>query len=174
MFAGEKLHILERLILKIKKMNKAVFLTREKLEGIKKELDDLRKNKRPEIIARVKDARALGDLSENAEYHSAREEQGRVEGRIEELEYMIKNASIIAESNRAKNKVEMGCRVTCSIESDGRIVFTIVGSAEVDVFSGKVSNESPIGKALMGKKVGDVVEVDAPAGKMKYKILSIK
>uniref|UniRef100_A0A7C4R9Y4 Transcription elongation factor GreA n=1 Tax=candidate division CPR3 bacterium TaxID=2268181 RepID=A0A7C4R9Y4_UNCC3 len=154
-------------------MNKEVFLTKEKLEELKKELEDLKKNARPEIIARIKEARALGDLSENAEYHSAREEQGRTEGRIEELEYMIKNAKIIDKTCKVKNKVDMGCKVTCSIEGDGNVDFTIVGSAEVDVFNGKISNESPIGKSLMGKKVGDVIEFDAPAGKTKYKILKI-
>ena len=152
---------------------KEVYLTKEKLEQIKKDLEELIKVKRPEVISRIKEARSLGDLSENAEYHSAREEQGFIEGKIEELEYMIKNAKIITETCKSKSKVEIGCNVNCSIEGDGKIDFKIVGSAEVDVAAGKISNESPIGKALLGKKVGDVVEVDAPAGKMKYKILKI-
>ena len=154
-------------------MSKEVYLTREKLEKIKEELNMLVKVRRPEVIGRIKDARSLGDLSENAEYHSAREEQGRVEGRIEELEYMVKNAKLISEGSKSKNKVDIGSRVTCIIESDGKVDFTIVGSAEVDVFNGKISNESPIGRALMGKKVGDKIEIEAPAGKMKYKILKI-
>ena len=154
-------------------MNKDVFLTIEKLDKIKKELNELKKVKRPEIIAAIKEARALGDLSENAEYHSAREEQGRIEGKIEELEFMVKNAKIISESSKAKSKVEIGATVTCSISGDGKVEFKIVGSAEVDVFAGKISNESPIGQALMGKKVGDNVEVNVPAGKMKYKITKI-
>jgi len=153
---------------------KEVYLTKEKLERIKTELDELRKVKRPDIIQKIKEARALGDLSENAEYHSAREEQGFIEGKIEELEYMVRNAKMVEESGKVKAKVDIGCKVTCSIEGDGKIEFMIVGSAESDPLNGKISNESPIGQALMGKKVGDVVEVAIPAGKAKYKILSIK
>jgi len=155
-------------------MSKEVYLSKEKLDKLKKELEEFRKVRRPEIIARIKEARALGDLSENAEYHSAREEQGFVEGRIEELEYMIKNAKIIAEDGKAHDKVELGAKVVCLVAKDGKAEFRIVGSAEVDVSFGKISNESPIGKALMGKKVGDSVEVNIPTGKVKYKILSIK
>lgn len=155
-------------------MSKEVYLTKEKLEQIKKELDELVSIKRPDIIAKIKEARSLGDLSENAEYHSAREEQGFIEGKIEELSYMVKNAKIVEESSKAKGKVDIGCKVVCHIESDGKTEFTIVGSAESDPLNGKISNESPIGKALIGKKVGDVIEVDIPAGKAKYKIVSIK
>lgn len=154
-------------------MQKEIFLTTEKLEELKKELDTLKKEKRPEVIDRIKEARALGDLSENADYDAAREEQGFVEGRIEELEYMIKNAKIIEETCKKKDSVAIGCKVSCKIEGDGEQEFTIVGSAEVDISAGKISNESPIGKALMGKKVGDAIEVDVPDGKMKYKILKI-
>lgn len=154
-------------------MPKEVYLTREKLEKIKKELEELRRVKRPDIIAKIKEARALGDLSENAEYHSAREEQGFIEGKIEELEYMARNAKIVDESGKTKSKVDVGCKIHCSIEGDGKIEFQIVGSAESDPMSGKISNESPIGQALMGKKVGDVIEVAIPAGKAKYKILKI-
>jgi len=155
-------------------MSKEVYLTKEKLERIKKELDELVRVKRPDIIAKIKDARSLGDLSENAEYHSAREEQGFIEGKIEELGYMIKNARIVEESCKARGRVDIGCKVSCSIESDGKAEFMIVGSAESDPLAGKISNESPIGKALMGKRVGDVIEVAIPAGKAKYKIMSIK
>ncbi len=155
-------------------MSKEVYLTKEKLEKIKKELEELTKFKRPDIIAKIKEARALGDLSENAEYHSAREEQGFIEGKIEELSYMIRNAKVVDENNKAKATVDVGCKVSCSIEGDGKTEFMIVGSAESDPMSGKISNESPIGRALMGKKVGDVVEVAIPAGKAKYKIVSIK
>jgi transcription elongation factor GreA len=155
-------------------MSKEVYLTKEKLEKIKKELEELTKFKRPDIIAKIKEARALGDLSENAEYHSAREEQGFIEGKIEELSYMIRNAKVVGESDKVKKTIDVGCRVSCSIEGDGKTEFVIVGSAESDPMSGKISNESPIGQALMGKKVGDVVEVAIPAGKAKYKIVSIK
>jgi len=154
-------------------MAKEVFLTKEKLAELKSELEELTKVRRPDIIAKIRDARALGDLSENAEYHGAREEQSFVEGRIEELEYMIKNAKIIAESCRTKDKVDLGCKVDCQVDGDGKTQFIIVGSAEVDVASGKISNESPIGKALMGKKSGEAVEVQTPSGAMKYKILKI-
>lgn len=157
-------------------MQKEVYLTKEKLAELKQELENLKKVKRPEIIMKIKEARALGDLSENAEYHSAREEQGRIEGRIEEIEYMIKKAKIISESCKSKSKVDLGCKVSCKIEGgdDGKAEFTLVGSAEADPLEGKISNESPIGKALMGKKVGDVAEADTPVGKMKFKVLSIK
>ena len=154
-------------------MPKEVYLSKEKLEQIKKELETLKKVKRPEVINRIKEARALGDLSENAEYHSAREEQGFIEGKIEELEFMIKNAKIISESCNTGGKIEIGCKVCCSIEGAEKTEFTIVGSAEVDVAKGKISNESPIGKSLLGKKVGDAVEVETPAGKIKYKVLKI-
>ncbi|MDD5732048.1 MAG: transcription elongation factor GreA [Patescibacteria group bacterium] len=155
-------------------MQKEVYLTHEKLEKIKTELEELRRVRRPEIVARIKEARALGDLSENAEYHSAREEQGFIEGKIEELEYMVKNARMVDEGGKAKDRVGVGSKVICSIEKDGKIEFMIVGSAEADPTSGKISNESPIGKALMGKKVGEAVEVAIPAGNVKYKIVSIK
>lgn len=155
-------------------MSKEVYLTKEKLEQIKKELDELVSVKRPDIIAKIKEARSLGDLSENAEYHSARQEQGFIEGKIEELSYMVKNAKIVEESSKAKVKVDIGCKVTCHIGSDGKTEFTIVGSAESDPINGKISNESPIGQALMGKKVGDVIEIEVPVGKAKYKIVSIK
>jgi transcription elongation factor GreA len=155
-------------------MTKEVFLTKEKLEKIKIELEELRKVKRPDIISRIKEARSLGDLSENAEYHSAREEQGFIEGKIEELEYMVKNAKIITDKGGAHSKVELGTSLVCSVGKDGKKEFNIVGSAEVDASVGKISNESPIGKALMGKKIGDVIEVDIPTGKVKYKIISIK
>ena len=154
-------------------MSKEVFLTKEKLEELKKELDLFVKVKRPDIIEKIKDARSLGDLKENAEYHGAREEQAYIESKIEELEFMIKNAKIIVETCKTRSAVDLGCKVECHIEGDGKVEFSIVGSAEVDVASGKISNESPIGKALMGKKVGESIEVEVPDGKMKYKILKI-
>lgn len=153
-------------------MNKEVYLTKEKLDKIKSELKELLEVKRPDVIGRIKEARALGDLSENAEYHSAREEQGFIEGKIEELEYMVKNASIIKEDGKKKDRVGLGSAVETSGEG-GKFTFHIVGSAEVDVGAGKISNESPIGKALMNKKEGESVEVETPGGKMKYKILKI-
>ena len=156
-------------------MTKDVFLTLEKLQKLKEELGHLKSERRPDVIARIKDARALGDLSENAEYHSAREEQAFVEGRIEELEYMIKKARLIKEGGSGKDSVEVGSMVVCNNEEYGeKVTFNIVGSAEVDISSGKISNESPIGRALMGKKKGEVVEVAIPAGIIKYKILEVR
>ncbi len=153
-------------------MNRDVYLTKEKLEKLKEELKTLKEVKRPDVIERIKEARSLGDLSENAEYHSAREEQGFIEGKIQDLDYMIKNAKIIDGNCKKREKVDIGCMVVCAI--DGRKdKFMIVGSAEVDIASGKISNVSPIGSALMGKKVGDSIEVQAPDGAVKYKVVSI-
>jgi len=154
-------------------MIKKVYLTKEKLEKIKEELEVLRKEKRPAVIAKIRDARSMGDLSENAEYHSAREEQSFVEGKIQDFEYMIKHAELINESCKSKNVVDMGCTIECSINGKKQ-KFIIVGSAEVDISAGKISNESPIGSALMGKKVGDKISVNTPGGSVEYKILSIK
>jgi len=153
-------------------MNKEIYLTREKLEELKQELKNLKEIKRPAVIKKIKEARALGDLSENAEYQSAREEQSFIEGKIAELEYMIKNAKIIERVCKREEGVGLGCKVLCAMDGEKQ-EFTIVGSAEVDVTKGKISNESPIGQALLGKKVGDIVEVEVPNGKIRYKILDI-
>ncbi len=154
-------------------MSKDIYLTKEKLEETEKELENLKKVERPKVIAKIKEARSLGDLSENAEYHAAREEQSFIEGKIEELEYMLKNVQVI-DSNKCKrgNAIDIGCRVVCSIDG-GKQEFMIVGSAEVDIEKGRISNESPIGQALLGKKVGDTIEVEVPDGKINYKILEI-
>ena len=152
---------------------KEVYLTSAGLDEIKSELDTLKKVKRPEIIKAIKEARALGDLSENADYHAAREEQAIIEGRIQELEYMVDNAVIITEG--ASDRVKMGVKVTVKYEDDDHTdEYKIVGSMEADPFDNKISNESPIAKAIMGKKKGDVVTVESPNGKYNIEIIEIK
>ena len=161
---------------KVKNMTsekKEVYLTSAGLDEIKNELDTLKKVKRPEIIKAIKEARALGDLSENADYHAAREEQAIIEGRIQELEYMVDNAVIITEG--ASDRVKMGVNVTIKYEDDDDTEeYKIVGSMEADPFDNKISNESPIAKAIMGKKKGDVVTVESPNGKYNIEIIEIK
>ena len=152
---------------------KEVYLTSAGLDEIKSVLDTLKKVKRPEIIKAIKEARALGDLSENADYHAAREEQAIIEGRIQELEYMVDNAVIITEG--ASDRVKMGVNVTIKYEDDDDTEeYKIVGSMEADPFDNKISNESPIAKAIMGKKKGDVVTVESPNGKYNIEIIEIK
>ena len=152
---------------------KEVYLTSAGLDEIKSELDTLKKVKRPEIIKAIKEARALGDLSENADYHAAREEQAIIEGGIQELEYMVDNAVIITEG--ASDRVKMGVNVTIKYEDDDDTEeYKIVGSMEADPFDNKISNESPIAKAIMGKKKGDVVTVESPNGKYNIEIIEIK
>ena len=152
---------------------KEVYLTSAGLDEIKSELDTLKKVKRPEIIKAIKEARALGDLSENVDYHAAREEQAIIEGRIQELEYMVDNAVIITEG--ASDRVKMGVNVTIKYEDDDDTEeYKIVGSMEADPFDNKISNESPIAKAIMGKKKGDVVTVESPNGKYNIEIIEIK
>ena len=152
---------------------KEVYLTKEGLEEIKKELDVLKKEKRPEIIKAIKEARALGDLSENADYHAAREDQAVIEGRIQELEYMVDHAVLIMEERT--DRVGMGNSVKIKyVGEEDEEVYKIVGSLEADPFSNKISNESPIAKAIMGKKKGAVVTVDSPNGKYDIEIIEIK
>lgn len=151
---------------------KEIYLTAEGLEEIKKELDVLKLEKRPEIIQALKDARALGDLSENAEYDAARNEQAIVEARILELEQMIEKAVVIKEVN--KEVVSIGTKVTIEYVEDGEQEdYSIVGSKEADPFANKISNESPIAKAIMGMRVGDIVSVESPNGKYDVKIVQI-
>lgn len=151
---------------------KEIYLTEEGLEEIKKELDVLKLEKRPEIIAALKDARAQGDLSENAEYDAARNNQAEIEARIRELEYMVEKAIIISEVN--KDVVSIGTKVTIEyVEDKEQEEYMVVGSKEADPFSNKISNESPIAQAIMGSKVGSVVSVESPNGTYDVKIVSI-
>ena len=151
---------------------KDVFVTAEGLEEMKAELDNLINVKRPEVINALKEARALGDLSENAEYDAARNEQAIVEGKIKELEVLIENAKVISEVS--KDVINVGSKVKLQyIEDDETEEYTIVGSKEADPFANKISNESPIAKAIIGKKAGEVVTVDSPNGKYSVKIVEI-
>jgi len=148
------------------------YLTSERLAELKQELNELKTAKRAEVAERLKRAKELGDLSENSEYFEAREEQGQVEARIAEVEEMVKNASIISKTHQ-KGSVQIGSSVVVS-KNGKNMTFAIVGSNETKPEEGKISNESPIGKALYGKKVGDEARVKAPSGEVSYKIVSIE
>lgn len=150
-----------------------VYLTKEGLEALKTEYNELTKVKRPDVLSRVTNARNLGDLSENAEYAAARDELSFIDGRIAELEELLKNVSLIREpSSKANHQVRLGSKVILHVDGK-RETFTIVGEWEADPAEKKISHESPLGQALIGKKVGEKVEVEAPAGKILYSIVSI-
>lgn len=151
---------------------KEIYLTKAGLEEMQKELEYLKLEKRPEVISALKDARALGDLSENAEYDAARTEQAIVEGKIQELEAMIENAIII--SDIKTDQVAIGSKVKIEYVEDKDIEeYTIVGSKEADPFQNKISNESPIASAILGLHVGDIVSVKSPNGKYDVKVVEI-
>lgn len=151
---------------------KELYLTQEGLDELRKELDELILVKRPEVINSLKDARAQGDLSENAEYDAARTEQAIVESRIKELESMIERAVVITKVDT--DVVSIGTKVTIEyVDDDEAEEYSIVGSSEADPFTNKISNESPIAKAIMGLKVGSIVSVDSPNGKYDVKIVAI-
>lgn len=151
---------------------KKTYLTEDGLNELKKELEYLKTERRPEVITALKEARALGDLSENAEYDAARTEQAEVEGKIAEIEAMLENAELIKDVNT--NKVSIGTTVTLKyIEDDETDTYTIVGSKEADPFENKISNESPIAKAIIGAKKGQLVTVDSPNGKYQVEIVEI-
>ncbi|MBI2451296.1 MAG: transcription elongation factor GreA [Parcubacteria group bacterium] len=152
-------------------MTKQEYISEEGLEKLKKELHELKTAKRQEIAQRLEEAKALGDLSENAEYMEAKETQAFNEAKIAELEELIRNAVII-EANHKKGIVDLGSEV--EVKSDhGKEVFTVVGSEEADPDHGLISNESPLGKSFLGRKSGEVIEIKTPAGITKYKIISI-
>ena len=154
--------------------SKKIYLTKEGLEELKKEFDELSKVKRPDVLLRVSQARSLGDLSENAEYVAAREELSFIDGRIDELEELLKQAVLIVESGskNSNHTVKLGSKVTLNTKGK-KEVFMVVGEWEADPKDKKISHESPLGKALIGKKVGEKVEVEAPAGKVLYTIVSV-
>jgi len=150
-------------------------MTQAGKEKLEQELEYLKSVKRKEVVERIKIARSFGDLSENSEYDSAKEEQAFVEGRITTLENMIRNAKIIQEEEMAGDIVGLGRSVTFVELPDGdEETYTIVGSAEADPFEGKISNDSPIAKSLIGRTVGDEVTVQTPGGEMNVRIVSIK
>lgn len=149
-------------------------MTQEGKAKLEQELENLKTVKRKEVVERIKIARSFGDLSENSEYDSAKEEQAFVEGRITTLENMIRNAKIITEDEVKGDAVSLGSTVTFVELPDGEEeTYSIVGSAEADPFEGKISNDSPIAKSLIGKKVGDEVSVQTPGGEMSVRITSI-
>lgn len=156
----------------MKKDEKKVYLTSEGFLKMEDELNELKTVTRPEIINAVKEARALGDLSENAEYHSSREKQSKIEARIKELEYSLEHATII--ENAKDGKVEVGSVVTIKYDDDDDVEeYSIVGTNEADPFANKISNESPIAAALIGKKVGDKVKVESPNGSFDVEIVKV-
>ena len=149
-----------------------IYITQQGLEDLKKELEYLQQEKRPEVIESLKEARALGDLSENAEYDAARNEQDEVETKIASLTMMIKNAVVIESADT--DKVSIGSTVQIEYTADKeKETYTIVGSAEADPFENKISNSSPLAVAILGKKVGDVGKATSPNGEYEVKIISI-
>ncbi len=154
---------------------KRIMLTKTGLEKFEDELQDLKVNQRKMIAEKIKEAREQGDISENAEYDSALDEQREIEKRIEELEHIIANAEVISDDDSDKSVISLGCKVKVKdMEYKEDEEFYIVGSAEADSLKGYISNESPLGMALLGKKRNQVVTVATPAGEVKYKVLKIE
>jgi len=152
------------------KQSTSLYLTKEGLEKLKTELHELKEVKRPKNIDMIKEAREMGDISENAMYDAAREEQAFIEGRIAELEEIIRT-SVVSEPTK-KNVVGVGSKVTVHIDG-GEETFHIVGAPEADPINKKISHESPLGVSMLGKKIGDQVEVEAPMGKLVYTVLKV-
>lgn len=151
---------------------KDILLTSQGYLELEEELNELKNVRRPKVIEAIKDARSQGDLSENADYDAARTEQAEVEGRIKELEFMLANATIIEKNN--SHLVDVGSTVTIKyVDDDEEEVYHIVGRMEADPFENKISNESPIGKAIINKKEGDTVEIASPTGSYQIKIVSV-
>ena len=154
------------------KQKKEFLLTSEGYLDLETELNTLKSEERPRIIEAIKEARDQGDLSENADYDAARDEQAKIEARIQELEYMLEHAKII--EKKSGDVVSVGTTVTVKyVDDDEEEVYSIVGSMEADPFENKISNESPIGKAIMDKKVGDTISVESPNGAYDIKIVKI-
>ena len=150
-------------------------LTYEGLKKYEEELQDLKVVKRREVAQKIKEAREQGDLSENAEYDAAKDEQRDIEARIEELEKILKNAEVVDEDEVDLERINIGCKVKIlDVEYSEELEYKIVGSTEANSLKGKISNESPVGKALIGAKVGDVINVETPAGVFQYKVLGIQ
>lgn len=149
-------------------------MTYEGLKKLEDELQDLKVVKRKEVAQKIKEAREQGDLSENAEYDAAKDEQRDIEARIEEIEKILKNAEVADEDAANKGTANLGCVIkVIDMEFDDEIEFKLVGSTEAKSLENKISNESPLGRAVIGKQAGDVVDVETPAGVAKYKIVSV-
>ena len=156
-------------------MDKKNLLTYEGLQKLESELHNLKVVKRKEVAQKIKEAREQGDLSENAEYDAAKDEQRDIEARIDEIEKILKNAEVVVEEEVDLDKISVGCRVKIlDMEYDEELDYKIVGSTEANSLKGKISNESPVGKALLGAKVGEVVTVETQAGDLYYKVLEIQ
>ncbi len=156
-------------------LEKKNILTYAGLKQREEELQDLRVNRRKEIAQKIKEAREQGDLSENAEYDAAKDEQRDIEARIEQLENLLKNVEVVVEDEIDLESISVGCKVkVMDLEYDEEMEFTIVGSTESNSLQNRISNESPVGRELLGKKVGDIVAIDTQAGKMEYEVLEIQ
>ena len=156
-------------------MDKKNILTYQGLQKLEDELQNLKVVRRKEVAQKIKEAREQGDLSENAEYDAAKDEQRAIEARIEELEKILKNAEVVVEDEVDLDRINIGCQVKIlDLEYDEELDYKIVGSTEANSLKGKISNESPVGKALIGAKIGDIVEVETQAGGIKYKVLEIE
>ena len=155
--------------------NKKNILTYAGLKKLEDELEQLKVVKRKEVSQKIKEAREQGDLSENAEYDAAKDEQRDIEARIEEIEKILKNAEVVVEEEVDLDKISIGCKIRIlDCEFDEELEYKIVGSTEANSLKGKISNESPVGKALLGKKVGDTVTVETQVGELTYKVLEIQ
>ena len=156
-------------------MDKKNLLTYEGLQKLESELHNLKVVKRKEVAQKIKEAREQGDLSENAEYDAAKDEQRDIEARIDEIEKILKNAEVVVEEEVDLDEISVGCRVKIlDMEYDEELDYKIVGSTEANSLKGKISNEAPVGKALLGAKVGEVVTVETQAGDLNYKVLEIQ
>ena len=150
-------------------------LTYAGLQELEAELEDLKVNRRKEVAQKIKEAREQGDLSESAEYDAAKDEQRDIEARIEEIEKILKNVEVVAEEDIDDTKINVGCHIKIhDYEYDEDLEFSIVGSTQTNSLEGKISNESPLGRALIGKEVGDIVELEMNEEVTKYKVLEIK
>jgi transcription elongation factor GreA len=155
-------------------MSDQSYLTVEGAEKIKAELAELKGPRRTELAQRLRSAIQMGDLSENADYHKAKEDQGFLEGRIKEMEYLLHNAVIVDISEVSTDSVQVGTRITIQEEGEEPETYQMVGANEADPPNGRISNESPIGQALFGKKVGETAIAQTPGGQIKFKILKIE
>ncbi len=155
-------------------MTEPTYITAEGAARLKMELEELKGPQRLALAKRLRDAIQMGDLSENADYHKAKEDQGFLEGRIQELEFILRNAIIVEETSGPKEVVAVGVRVTVQEAGSDPETFYLVGAKEADPRAGKISHESPIGRALIDHRAGDTVEAETPAGKIKLKILKIE
>lgn len=150
-------------------------LTYEGLKNLEQELENLKVVKRKEVAQKIREAREQGDLSENAEYDAAKDEQRDIEARIEEIEKILKNAEVIVDDDIDVKKINVGCQVTLfDVDADEEVTYHIVGSSEANSLKKKISNESPLGSALVGKSIGDVVTVETLSGELQFKVLDIQ